>query len=342
MSGLDPIDDVLASVSGDGYIERLNGKISELMQKLRDGDGAISEEGSGGDPSQPYLSTDHLTEVLTDLVSVDPASFDAAITAYSAASLRLGADQLHDEAVEEVNPDTSAASRVTDYVQKALDTVAGDGTPGDPGWSGASATAFEENFAKFYVGPGQAVVNQRWMINSLQVTMEAHRAVHARARADVEELVDKALEAAGMGDDLSPGGTAEAFVTVVAAVVGVAAAGVGATTAWPIVAAATSGAASILGASEPEEPTKYDLSGEGAYWLFFDIQSAAESIKTARDGREDTIQSTVETLTEKFGQVRAKIVGPEVLDARGGSPIGYQGGEGGLDDDYVDGYHPPA
>ncbi|MFD0557784.1 hypothetical protein FB566_3070 [Stackebrandtia endophytica] len=343
---LEDINVVLTRVSGNGYIDRINGKISDLMEKLREGDAAITAEGSGGEYGDaPYLSTDHLGETLNDLVSVDPGAFDAAITGYSAAALMIGAEQLHDEAVEVRSPETSPDSRVTDIVQEALNTVSGMGTPADPGWTGESATNFDEKFAKYYLGPGQAVINQRWLINSLQVTMEAHRAVHARTRDDVENLLDKALEAAGTADDLTPGGSVKTLVTVVAAVVAVAAAGAAGTGGWPVLAAATSGAASILGAVEPASPDEYSLAGDGTYWLFFDIQEAAGKIKTKRDDREEAIQTAVAELVGKFEETetRKKIVGPFVADADGNSPIDYDdNGNADLDDGYVDGYSPPG
>lgn len=338
---LEDYEAVLTRTSGNGYIERINGKLDELMKKLIDGDGAISEEGhnSGLPGDVPYLSTDYLAETLTDLVSVDPASFEPAITAYSRAALSIGADQLHDKAIESVNPETSPAGTVSEYVEKARKTVAGDGTPSDPGWTGDSAVRFEEDFAKYYIGPGQAVVNQRWMINSLQAMMEAHQAVYARTRDDVEKLIDKALEAAGHADDLSPGGTATAFMTVMAAVVAVPSAAIGATASLPILAAALSSTASIMGALEPGKVDEKELAGYGTYYLFFDIQNAAADLKMKRDDREEHVQTTLQNfLNGLSGDTRKKIIGPFVADTAGNFPIN----DGDLDDEYRDDYVPPG
>ncbi|HIW64403.1 MAG TPA: hypothetical protein H9881_18275 [Candidatus Stackebrandtia excrementipullorum] len=338
---LEEIESVLSRTSGNGYIDRINGKIDELMQKLIEGDMALSEEGhnTGYPGDTPYLSTDHLAGTLTDLVGVDPASFDPAIVAYSRAALLIGADQLHDKAIELVNPETTAAGTVSEYVGNAEKTIAGDGTPGDPGWSGDSAVSFEENFAKYYVGPGQAAVNQRWMLNSLQAMMEAHQAVYARTRDDVEKLLDKALEAAGTAGDLTPGGSVTTLLTVAAAVVAVPVAAATATAALPVVAAALSSSATILGALAPDEADEKKLAGDSTYYLFFDIQNAADDIKTKRDNREEHVQTTLQGfLGGLSGDTRRKIVGPAVLDANGNNPV--DGGD--LDDDYRDDYVPPA
>jgi|GEM_PF-6502439 len=348
MADLEDIDTVLSRVSGDGYIERINGKIDDLMEKLREGDAALTAEGyAPGDGGSPWGSTDHLGETISDLVSIDPGSFEGPITAYSAAALLLGADLMHDKAIEAVSPDTYPSETVTQYMEKAHKTLAGDGTPADPGWTGDSATSFEEDFAKYFLGPGQTVVNQRWMINSLQTIMEAHRAVYARTRNDVEDLLDKALEAAGMADDLTPGGTAKFMVTVVAAVVAISAAGAtapaGAAT-WPVLAATTSAAASVLGAVPADDPQPYDLQACCCYDLFFSVQGAANKLKGDRDDREAEVTEALNEFTSQVtsGSTREKLVGPVVADSGGDSPINWDGDNADLDDGYADQFEPPG
>jgi uncharacterized protein YukE/uncharacterized coiled-coil protein SlyX len=311
MSNLEEIEAILNDVSGEQYIARVNGKIDTLMQKLRDGDAAVTEEGSAG-----WGSTNYLKECMQALASTDPVAFDPAITKLSAAALRLGAAQLRDKSIEQLNPGTTAPDKVSDYVAKALKTVAGDGTAEDPGWEGDSAEAFRDNFAKYYVGDGEAVVDQRWLLNSLQLIMEAHRAVYARSRDDLEKLVDKGLEAADKATAYSPGGGVQVLLTVIAAVTSVAtAAAAPGAAALSIVAATASAGASIVGLVPDEEPREEQLDTSGTQALFFDLQRVVGTQASDMSTRLERVQDALDSLSNQlssYNEVRDEIVGPAV------------------------------
>jgi hypothetical protein len=319
MSNLEEIEAILGEVSGEQFISRVNGKIDTLMAKLREGDGAVTEEGSGGggiDP--PWGSTNYLKECMQALCSTDPASFDPAITSLSAAALRLGAAQLRDKSVEQISPSTTAPDKVSEYVAAALRTVAGDGTAENPGWEGDSAEAFRDNFAKYYVGDGEAVVNQRWLLNTLQLILEAHRAVYARSRDDLEKLVDKGLEAADKATATTPGGSIKVVLTLIAAVTAVVVTGAGATAGLvglSVLAASASSGASIFGLVPDEAPKEEELDTSGTQALFFDLQRVVGTQASDMTSRLERVQSALTSLSEQLGsynQVRDEIVGPTV------------------------------
>ncbi|HZE38857.1 MAG TPA: hypothetical protein VE172_08585 [Stackebrandtia sp.] len=352
---LDDLEPLIDKMSGQQYIDRMNGKIDDLVKKLKHNDGGLSDNGSGGDPvtfdGYGYGSTNYLKEELQELIATDPGSFKQGIDALSTAALRLGCDNLWDKTVEAKGFDTIPGHHVADYIQSALKKVGGDGTPDDPGWTGESANAFKTNFAPFYIGKGQAVQEQRFMLNSLQLTLEAHQAVYIRTRADAESLVDTALKAAGDWDGAcaSPDGSAKLFLTVIAAVATVAStaatAGADAPIALPLLAASASQAAGIVGAVPVEKPTPFNLTTDDAWDCYFSILDAIKKIDGDKTTRKNTVKEALGKLAGKITEsgIRKKIVGPFVADAKGNVPIDYDGqGNSHIDKQFEDDFKPPT
>lgn len=229
---------------------------------------------------------------------------------------------------------------VDEYVLQALKKVRGDGTPGDPGWTGESAYAFEEFVDIFNISEtseGATIIRQWWLLYTMFAGVQAIQEVQACARRDVYDMLQTAINAIdGQDEDATDDGIkgaltiTAAVVPIVASVVTPGAAG------WTIAAAFTALAdQSYAAANTAQEIT---VASSDSYNTLLTVVQYLIQIKNELDAGVNKAVKAMQDAADVALENKAKFAGPSLEGPDGTSPLGE---DRQLDESYDDGFIPP-
>lgn len=298
----------------DVYKSRVQEKLDKLKGKLKEDAGNVK--------------VDDLDAEVERIGGPDPKSFNQLIERYAQMALQLGGSAEWDKSIEKAIADVPDHT-VGSWAKSARDEVAQ--------WKGDGPDAFVNDFIHYFETDGPAVSKQRLVLNAYQALAEAHQAIYARAREDMENLFESgyaALEANSKDEVM--------FTLWIFAAVGTFMAGPGG---WSLLAASTTLTASVVGADTPD-------TGEDEFQscCAFDAHSATwrilGTIEEKAQSKIDDVKKAVNEINDwlAVSSNLKEVAGPIVLKDDGYAPIVYDG-DGGLselDKDYQDTFTPPS